>query len=560
MIGTRVMAAVVGAGVIAGGAIAIPGGGRSHSGARPAAEPSIARHDLPAQPTPVGPTGGAERIRFSLQLAQPRRAEQQRYLAGLNTPGSPYYHQFISAAEFGKRFGIPNSQLSRVRAVLTRAGLQVTAAYPQRTQLEVTGTAATVASYLGVRFADFRGANGKLFHRAIGSPAVPHAIAGPVTAVTGLSDAPFFHKAAVPLGGLKPKDVAAAYNVKPLLDRGLTGKGQTVAIVSFDSFHDEDVADYDRQIGIAGAPRVEHVPVRGRIPVGEGQDEVNLDIDVIRGLAPQATILNYEAPNTLDGLAAVFNKIAQDGRADIVSVSWGGCALLYPPAQRQADERALATLAARGIPMFVASGDSGAYECQRNDPQDQRLAVVWPSASPSVTSVGGTTLDIRQNGGYAEEFGWEEVLSQAGGGGGVDLVAQRPSWQKGKGVDNSDSTGKRQLPDVSASADPASGFFVYLGGKAKQVGGTSAAAPFWAASMTLIAELAAQRKLGKLGFVNPMLYELAQGQGSPFHDVTRGGNRHYDAGPGWDYSTGLGSPDIARLADATMGYLKSHKK
>ena len=132
-------------------------------------------------------------------------------------------------------------------------------------------------------------------------------------------------------------------------------------------------------------------------------------------------------------------------------------------------------------------------------------------------------------------------------------------------MDNQFSNGKRQVPDVAAVADPDSGFFAVTPdpqtGRAEPniVGGTSAATPFWAASMLLIKQFAQTQGVGKLGFVDPLLYRIANSAQGPqaFHDVTLGGNRFNNCTPGWDYSTGLGSPDVAQLANAIVAQLKS---
>ena len=99
--------------------------------------------------------------------------------------------------------------------------------------------------------------------------------------------------------------------------------------------------------------------------------------------------------------------------------------------------------------VLVASGDSGAYGCQ-----DDNLSVQEPSSSPYVTAVGGTALFTNLDGSYSREAGWEGPLESSGGGGGVSVVYQRPSWQTGPGVSNQFSDGARQVPDIAADADP----------------------------------------------------------------------------------------------------------
>jgi kumamolisin len=210
-----------------------------------------------------------------------------------------------------------------------------------------------------------------------------------------------------------------------------------------------------------------------------------------------------------------------------------------------------AAAAAAGVTVFAASGDQGAYACQRYDRTDHRLSVSWPGSSPDVVSVGGTYVDLRTNGTRLDELGWEDILSQGGGGGGVSEIFPRPSWQTGvAGVDNQYTTSppRREVPDVAAAASAASGYSVYAGGDNAVVGGTSAAAPLWTGSFALIDELARLAIGHPLPFIAPLLYRAGALDPAAFYDVTLGGNRYYRAGSGWDYSTGLGAPDMARLA------------
>jgi kumamolisin len=121
-------------------------------------------------------------------------------------------------------------------------------------------------------------------------------------------------------------------------------------------------------------------------------------------------------------------------------------------------------------------------------------------------------------------------------------------------VQNPFSDGHRQVPDVSGPADPDSGMTVVVGGSAHEVGGTSAAAPFWAASLLLMREYAARQRARDLGFIAPLLYRIAANPSTAaaFREPVRGGNRRYPTSAGWNYVTGLGSPDVAALARALV--------
>jgi kumamolisin len=114
----------------------------------------------------------------------------------------------------------------------------------------------------------------------------------------------------------------------------------------------------------------------------------------------------------------------------------------------------------------------------------------------------------------------------------------------------------RQAPDVASVADPDSGFLVVFGGRPRVKGGTSAAAPLWAGLTALIAQAAEREGIGPLGFLAPLLYEAARREPSAFFDVVRGGNRLHNAGPGWDYATGLGTPRADVLARTVIGLLR----
>ena len=507
----------------------------------------------------LGPMKPSKKIGFTLVLRF-RQEALDRYLEEMQDPASPNYQRYLTARQIGKRFGISSAELARIRDRLEAAGLHITEAYPQRTSIRASGTVARVSAFFRTTLGEFKEPSGRVYHRPLRTPIVPSALRRSVVGVTGLSTRSLALPAAIPGGALAPKTVAKTYNIAPLHQRGIAGQGQTIAIISFDSFNDADPKAFDRQFGITGPP-VKHRKVGGGTPVGEGSVEVNLDIDVIRGIAPKAQIINYEGPNGGVGYADMLNAVIADGKADIASISWGNCDDLsnLSPLQRTDTLQTFRAAVARGISIFVASGDAGAFTCQRRFLNDHRLTVEFPSSTPYVISVGGTLLTTTADGTYFREYGWEDPLGNGGGGGGLNPQDARPVWQKAPGVNNSFSNGKRQLPDVSAASDPDSGFFVISGGQLMSIGGTSAATPFWAGSMLLIKQYA--QKTGaarRLGFVAPILYRLASTKQPypPFHDVVAGGNRYYRAGPGWDYVTGLGSPNVWNLARDMVRYLK----
>ncbi len=514
-------------------------------------------------PVLLGATDPHTMIDFSLVLRLPGQAHLMRFLDELTDPAAPNYHHFIDAAAFGERFGVSRSVLNHARAQLARDGVQVTASYPQRTALDVRATAETIDRVFDMRLMDWRSADRQVFHAPLGAATVPGDLGRAVSAVAGLDGTALVADDSAAIQGLTPASARSVYEIDPLLGQGMSGQGESIAVVEFAQFDQSDLDGFDQQFNLPDVtPRTVAVDGGASDDDPASVAEANLDLEVAHEIAPSAELLDYSAPQATssgaDTFGAVLDRITADGQARIVSDSWGSCEADTPRADIQRDEQALEAAAARGISVFVAAGDTGAYTCQEDTDSNHRLSVSWPSSSPFAVSVGGTSLSVTSTGAYAGETAWNDTLEQIGGGGGLSVDYTRPPWQVGPGVANRFSTGMRQLPDVAAAADPWSGWDTYTGGTMTVAGGTSAATPFWAASMALIAEYARHHGARQLGFVDPMLYAIAARPQHPpaFHDITIGANRYYPASPGWDFATGLGSPEVANLARDVVAYLE----
>jgi subtilase family serine protease len=517
----------------------------------------------------LGPMAAGARIAFELELVLPGQARLQRDLAAIADPRSPLYHHYIGAREFGQRYGISAARLRRLERALAAAGVRVTRSYPQRTEIAVSATVSTVERLLGARILRYAGAGGERWHAPRAAPVIPSALRASVSAVTGLSTRPVWQPQDVPYGGLTAHAAAIAYDYAPLAAQGVDGQGETIAIVSLTQFDTANPATFAAQQGIAGAAAT-IVRVDGGANDSQGADETNLDVEVMRSVAPAARVIVYEAPDNSDtGFADIVNTVVAQHSATIISTSWGQCLPGLDSAQHSADTAAVDAAVRAGISIVAASGDQGAYDCQGESLSDHQLSVDWPAANPDVIGAGGTRLYLDRNDTYNHEAAWEGALSESGGGGGLAAGIPKPSWQVGPGVENRYSTGVRQVPDVSADADPGTGWMVFTSGPANssgdypagqyvQIGGTSAAAPFWSATLALVEEYVRLHGGAPVGFAAPMLYALAAHKQAfpPFHDVTFGGNRFYQATPGWDYATGLGSPDDYNLARDALAYLK----
>jgi subtilase family serine protease len=507
----------------------------------------------------VGPAPANRRVSFDLLLRLPGHRRLQLALAALENPASPRFRHLISPGQYGARFGVSRRALVGLEGWLRTAGVQVLTAYPQRTQLTVQARAGVVERMFHVRLGDYRDRAGHRFTLVRGHIRIPLALSAAVDGVTGLDTRPRLVAHDVPLTGLNPAAAAAAYDVNPLHRAGVDGQGQTIALISFSSYNPADPATFARQNNLRGpAPRVVNVD-GGTIDTSE-ELEANLDIDLIREIAPAARILVYEAPQTSGTYADVINEIVKQRRVSVISSSWGQCELGLHPIERRAEARALSAAVGAGVSTFVASGDQGAYDCQQADVTDHRLSVDWPASSADAVAVGGTRLNLGRGFSYRGETAWEDQFYAEGGGGGISTVDASPVWQAGPGVIGRWSDGRRQIPDVSADADPGTPWAFYADGGTGTESGTSAAAPFWAAAMLLVRQYAARHGIHRIGYVNPILYALARERlrSAPFHDVIRGANRFYPAGVGWDPATGLGSPDVFHLARDVVSYLRRH--
>jgi subtilase family serine protease len=365
---------------------------------------------------------------------------------------------------------------------------------------------------------------------------------------------------------LSPHALQVAYNVDSLINKGFTGKGQTVVdIVSFGSpTLQQDMDVYDRTFNLPPVNLQIISPLNEKPSDPDGDragwaQETTLDVQIIHSIAPGAKIIVLESPVAeTEGTIGLpeFRQLEQyviDHKlGNIVSQSWGASEITLANQQGQAELQKWNTLlqngtTQQGITYFSGSGDNGATDY--SDLQGKQLATVATTSfapdSPWVTSVGGTAVEL--HGSARQEIAWP--LS----GGGFSRFYQTPSYQKTLSASVlSQFQGKRGVPDVSADGDPDTGLAMYIEGQWTLAGGTSASTPVWAG----LAAIANQMAGHPLGFINPALYKIAASSNyhQDFYDITVGNNTNtttnvkgYDATSGWDPITGLGSPNAAHL-------------
>ena len=417
-------------------------------------------------------------------------------------------------------------------------------------------------------------------HRAVGQmpssgtePLAPHACAA-AQAVTSTS------------GVFTDDTIASIYGADGLYGAGADGTGQTIAVYELDPFAASDIAAFDTcyfgaTAAAAMAGRLRVIPVDGGQPSGAGVGEAALDIENVSALAPGARIDVYEAPNTTAGSLDEFSRIIAYDTASVITTSAGLCEAAMEsgePGVQEIENSLFEQAAAQGQTVIAATGDSGSSDCGTDGERAIRpsLSVDDPASQPYVLGVGGTSVSA---GTSPTESAWNDGPKEGAGGGGLSQSWTAPSWQVDSAVPGfanptvissaedhsgekfcaSDASICREVPDVSAAADPNAGAItVYYNGSWTAKGGTSSSAPLWAAMLSDTASTAACQADGTsghgLGFATPLLYDVANDPAiyaASFYDVTSGTNAIvsgsdglYPATAGYDMATGLGSPRL----------------
>jgi hypothetical protein len=366
--------------------------------------------------------------------------------------------------------------------------------------------------------------------------------------------------------GYIPSQIDTAYGLNNIMFGGIKGdgSGQTIAIVdAFDepafvdskvngqpnpAFAASDLAQFDQTFDLPDPPSFTKYNQAGQLTSLPGTDpsgagnlngtwelEESLDVEWAHAIAPGASIDLVEASSTSNNslFTAVATAAGLPG-VSVISMSWG----LDEFQGEQAVDSSFTTPAGhQGVTFLAASGDQGSPG-------------YFPAYSPNVVSTGGTTLNLKADNTYLSETAW------SGSGGGTSLYEPEPAYQT-----TVQSTGQRTIPDVAWDADPATGVAVYdswddtdNSGPWLDIGGTSVASPSWSG---LIAIVNQGRVLARGGTLNgrtetlPALYSVPE---TDFHDITRGSNGDFNAGPGYDQVTGLGTPKANLLIPDLVAY------
>jgi subtilase family serine protease len=540
--------------------------------------------------------------RMVLLLAPTREQDAAaKYLvAAQHDAASPYFHHWLTPAEFGQQFGIAAADADAVKRWLESQGFTVNSVAQSRRFVVFSGNVSQVEHAFSTEMHSYSYL-GQSFISNSSNIQIPTALRPVVQGVVRLHSDPA--KPQIVLGNkvhfekkagqftfgdgshyLTPADFATIYNLKPLYEAGIDGTGQTIAIVGRSNIDVQNVRDFRSVLGLAA--KDPQVIVNGDDPGQTGDAiEAILDVTWSGAVAPGAQIkFVVSQSNFADGVDVSAAYIVDNNLAPVMSTSYGECETNLGPVENTFFNSLWLQAAAQGITSFVSAGDSGGAGCDApgaGDYSSGNLAVNGIASTPYDVAVGGTQFDDTANPdtywsastdpvtgesalSYITERVWNESsndpndVSLYAGSGGSSSLYPKPDWQIASGVP---SDGARDLPDISLTAAGHDGYLFCFesscsyGDYFYSAGGTSISSPASAGIMALV-----NQKMGgqPQGMANYIFYRLSSVPGI-FHDITVGDNKvpdpngqftvGYDAVAGYDLATGLGSFDANALVN-----------
>jgi subtilase family serine protease len=601
----------------------------------------------------AGTTAADTSVEGEVYLPLRNQAGAEALANAVSTPGSSQYRKGLSPAAWIAKYAPTKADADQVTSWLRAQGLTITGVPASHQYVVFRGPADVVNTVLGTSLHTYRHDGTKLVAPSK-TPSLPTAIAGKVSGLsvdqsrlqtrpdlvsqgstpTSATTSKTLQKTATTPAGINakcsvydgqntatvptaygkttvgtfncgyiPSQLRSAYGLNSLTAKGISGQGQTVAIV--DAYASPTIThDTDTYSASHGEPQLTSATFQQNIPSSSSftdeaacqypsgwQGEETLDVESTHAIAPSAKILYYGGTNCGGGLDIALSKILDQGTANIVSNSYGDVGEDLPLSSIQGEVNLQIQAAGEGIGLYYSSGDDGDETMNLTSAQPD-----FPASSPWVTAVGGTSLGISKTGQKTYETGWGDVLDKivstptgesysaplpgnlwgGGAGGGASTYFSEPAYQKGI-VPTALSNGKRVSPDLAALADPYTGFSIGIrpikddttlaagAYETETYGGTSLASPITAALSALVQ----QTTHTKLGFANPTIYAVDKVAPKTFNDVkspaspialaytsATSGNDYLvtldqdtslTTAPGYDDVTGVGSVSFAAL-------------
>jgi subtilase family serine protease len=510
---------------------------------------------------PVGRLASSQTMNLNLVLPLSDAAGLETFLSDVYDPSSPTFHKFLTPTEFTAKFGPSQAQYDAVVQFAVTHGFTVTGGSRDAMDVQVRGPVSAVESAFHVHMLTYQHpTENRQFYAPDSEPTTD--LPFELWHVSGIDNYSIPHRLLE-----KRSDYAAAHgiDVKDVVSHATTGSGPSASFLGSDmraayygtgtltgagqnlglfEYVGTDLADlttYYTNVKQTNKVPVSVISTDGTATTcyytkagGDCDDtEQTLDMTQALGMAPGLSSLVMYVGST--DTAIIGAMTTHSPLPTTIGCSWG-----WTPADPSTLNPYFEKMAAQGQNFFAASGDSSTWS-KRNE--------AWPADNAYVVSVGGTDLVTASAGGpWKSETAWVD----SGGGISPDSIAI-PSWQKLSGVINSTNKGSTTLrngPDVSANAN----FSFYTCSDqttclANSYGGTSFAAPMWAAYIALVNQQLASQGKGTIGFINPTIYaqNITSEYATDFHDISSGKSGSYSAVKGYDLVTGWGSPNAGLL-------------
>jgi subtilase family serine protease len=510
----------------------------------------------------VGSLPSSQMMSLNLVLPLGDPAGLETFLGEVYDPGSSSFHQFVTPTEFTARFGPSQAQYDAVVQFAVSNGFTVIGGSRDAMDVQVKGPVSAVENAFHVHLLTYQHpTENRVFYAPDAEPTTD--LSFPLWHVSGLDNYSIPHRLLE-----RRSDYAAAHGIdaKDVVSHATTGSGPSASFLGSDmraayygtgtltgagqnlglfEYLGTDLADLNTYY--ANVKQTNKVPVSvistdgtstSCVYTRAGGDcddtEQTLDMTQALGMAPGLASLVMYVGST--DTAIIGALTTHSPLPTTIGCSWG-----WTPADPSTLNPYFEKMAAQGQNFFAASGDSSTWS---------KRVEAWPADNAYVVAVGGTDLITASAAGpWKSETAWVD----SGGGISPDSIPI-PAWQKLSGVitaTNKGSTTLRNGPDVSANAN----FTFYTCADqeaclANEYGGTSFAAPMWAAYIALVnQQLAAQGK-STIGFINPTIYaqNVTSVYDTDFHDIASGKSGSYSAVTGYDLVTGWGSPNAGLIA------------
>ena len=512
----------------------------------------------------VGRLPASQTLQLDIVLSVRDQAGLDAFVAAVNDPYSPSYRQFLTVPEFTQRFGPTQQDYDAVLAFAKASGLAVVGGTRDGLDVQVKGSVAAVQSAFHVNMLTFRHpTEGRTFYAPDREPttslpfslwhvsgldnySIPHPMylkKSDYAKAHGIPEEQVVTHATTgsgPSASFLGSDMRAAYYG----GTALTGAGQNLGLFEYLGTDLADLTTYFKNVGQTNNVPITLLSTDGTstscVDTRAGGDcddtEQTLDMTQAIGMAPGLASLVMYIGST--DTAIISTMTTHSPLPTTIGCSWG-----WTPADPSTLNPYFEKMSAQGQNFFAASGDSSTWSASNE---------AWPADNAYVVSVGGTDLVTASAAGpWKSETAWTD----SGGGISPDSIPI-PAWQQLSGVINSTNKGSTTLrngPDVSANAN----FTFYTCADqttslANEYGGTSFAAPMWAAYIALANEQLVNNGDKTLGFIDPTIYPLAlsSSYNADFHDITSGTSGSYSAEVGYDLVTGWGSPNGVALINA----------